>query len=329
MRFADFSRSGETGNHPLVAGKTILTRLEFYRDRTRCRLSGPQSEAHRQVEISVARAARRTDASDQTSGNFCVSLFFHTIFTNHCVKICPSDQLRSFWRKLHWARTWSQENLLHQRCGEAQRAPHSFELACVTRASRRKPGACLFIFPPNCKLVPRSQGLTYLSPGEVVFAGGCRKLHPRTASPAGVVDRRRHPRRSQHLRLSERAPSFGETEDAAGDYAEELAAEMLATTLNVESIPTVRGTRKRNLSHLQQNRPHRQRDAIRSWRQTRTVDDGHRLGRADLRLEATFGSCRSASVLASRPRYRAHFATARRFDHEIRRSDSVIAIAEL
>src|SRR5450755_2770411 len=26
------------------------------------------------------------------------------------------------------------------------------------------------IFPPNCKLVPRSQGLTYLSPGEVVFA---------------------------------------------------------------------------------------------------------------------------------------------------------------
>ena len=26
--------------------------------------------------------------------------------------------------------------------------------------------------------------------------------------------------------------SFGETEDSAGDYAEELAAEMLATTLN-------------------------------------------------------------------------------------------------
>ena len=26
------------------------------------------------------------------------------------------------------------------------------------------------IFPPNCKLVPRSQGLTYLSPGEVVFS---------------------------------------------------------------------------------------------------------------------------------------------------------------
>ena len=31
--------------------------------------------------------------------------------------------------------------------------------------------------------------------------------------------------------------SFGETDDAAGDYAEELAAEMLATTLNVEFDP--------------------------------------------------------------------------------------------
>ena len=28
--------------------------------------------------------------------------------------------------------------------------------------------------------------------------------------------------------------SFGETDDVAGDYAEELAAEMLATTLDVE-----------------------------------------------------------------------------------------------
>ena len=31
--------------------------------------------------------------------------------------------------------------------------------------------------------------------------------------------------------------SFGETEDSAGDYAEELAAEMLATTLNVDFDP--------------------------------------------------------------------------------------------
>ena len=50
--------------------------------------------------------------------------------------------------------------------------------------------------------------------------------------------------------------SFGEAEDQAGEYAEELAAEMLATTLNLNSIPTQVGREEGNLSHLQQDRPH-------------------------------------------------------------------------
>jgi arginine decarboxylase len=90
------------------------------------------------------------------------------------------------------------------------------------------------IFPPNCKLVPRSQGLTYLSPGEVVFAvvaeNSTHEPHRLLASSIGVAipaDRNTYGYLSEHH-------SFGETEDSAGDYAEELAAEMLATTLNVE-----------------------------------------------------------------------------------------------
>ena len=90
------------------------------------------------------------------------------------------------------------------------------------------------IFPPNCKLIPRSQGLTYLSPGEVVFAvvaeNSTHEPHRLLASSIGVAipaDRNTYGYLSEHH-------SFGETEDSAGDYAEELAAEMLATTLNVE-----------------------------------------------------------------------------------------------
>jgi arginine decarboxylase len=90
------------------------------------------------------------------------------------------------------------------------------------------------IFPPNCKLVPRSQGLKYLSPGEVVFAvvaeNSTHEPHRLLASSIGVAipaDRNTYGYLSEHH-------SFGETEDSAGDYAEELAAEMLATTLNVE-----------------------------------------------------------------------------------------------
>jgi arginine decarboxylase len=93
------------------------------------------------------------------------------------------------------------------------------------------------IFPPNCKLIPRSEGLKFLSPGEVVFAvvaeNSTREPHRLVASSIGVAlpaDRTTYGYLSEHH-------SFGEVEKVAGDYAEELAAEMLATTLDVEFDP--------------------------------------------------------------------------------------------
>ena len=93
------------------------------------------------------------------------------------------------------------------------------------------------IFPPNCKVIPRAQGLKYLSPGEVVFAvvaeNSTREPHRLVASSIGLAipaDRSTYGYLSEHH-------SFGETDQVAGDYAEELAAEMLATTLNVEFDP--------------------------------------------------------------------------------------------
>jgi arginine decarboxylase len=93
------------------------------------------------------------------------------------------------------------------------------------------------IFPPQAKLVPRKEGLKYLHPGEVVFAvvaeNSTREPHRLVASSIGVAipaDRNTYGYLSEHH-------SFGETEDQAGEYAEELAAEMLATTLDVEFDP--------------------------------------------------------------------------------------------
>jgi len=93
------------------------------------------------------------------------------------------------------------------------------------------------IFPPNCKLISRSQGLKYLNHGEVVFTvvaeNSTREPHRLMASSIGVAipaDRNTYGYLSEHH-------SFGETEDQAGDYAEELAAEMLATTLDVDFDP--------------------------------------------------------------------------------------------
>ena len=93
------------------------------------------------------------------------------------------------------------------------------------------------IFPPNCKLISRTQGLRYLHHGEVVFTvvaeNSTREPHRLMAASIGVAipaDRNTYGYLSEHH-------SFGETEDQAGDYAEELAAEMLATTLDVEFDP--------------------------------------------------------------------------------------------
>lgn len=93
------------------------------------------------------------------------------------------------------------------------------------------------IFPPRCKLISRTTGLRVLQPGQVVFAvvaeNATREPHRLVAASIGLAlptDRNMYGYLSEHH-------SFGETEEVAGEYAEELAAEMLATTLDVEFDP--------------------------------------------------------------------------------------------
>ena len=93
------------------------------------------------------------------------------------------------------------------------------------------------IFPPHCKVISRKEGLKYLNHGEVVFSviaeNSTREPHRLIVSSIGVAipaDRDTYGYLSEHH-------SFGETEDQAGEYAEELAAEMLATTLDVDFDP--------------------------------------------------------------------------------------------
>src|SRR6202162_2605757 len=93
------------------------------------------------------------------------------------------------------------------------------------------------IFPPRCKLVPRGEGVKELKPGQVTFVviseNSTREPHRLSAASVGVAvpsDRNTFGYLSEHH-------SFGQTEEMAGDYAEELAAEMLATALGVEFDP--------------------------------------------------------------------------------------------
>ena len=93
------------------------------------------------------------------------------------------------------------------------------------------------IFPPGCKVVSKEEGLKALRPGEIVFAVYDREStnEPNRLIAASVgVAIPADP--SMHGYLSEHH-SFGETDEKAGEYAEDLAASMLATTLGIEFDP--------------------------------------------------------------------------------------------
>lgn len=89
------------------------------------------------------------------------------------------------------------------------------------------------IFPPHCKIIPVSKGVSKLHPGQVVFAviaeNSTNEPNRLIASSIGLAIPSDH---SKYGYLSEHHP-YGETEKMAGDYAEDLAAEMLATTLGI------------------------------------------------------------------------------------------------
>lgn len=90
------------------------------------------------------------------------------------------------------------------------------------------------IFPPNCKIVSKKEGKKFLRPGQIAFAvvsdNATNEPHRLIAATIGVAIPRD---RSIFGYLSEHH-SFGETEREAGDYAEDLAAGMLATTMGLE-----------------------------------------------------------------------------------------------
>ena len=93
------------------------------------------------------------------------------------------------------------------------------------------------IYPPGCKTISKEEGLKLLRPGEIVFAVYDRESNnePNRLVAASVglaipADSSMHGYLSEHH-------SFGETDEKAGDYAEDLAASMLATTLGIEFNP--------------------------------------------------------------------------------------------
>jgi len=90
------------------------------------------------------------------------------------------------------------------------------------------------ILPPDCKVIPRDEGVNLLKPGQIVF---CVLAKNETNEPnrliSAAIGLARPKESNQYGYLSEHH-AYGEKAEIAGNYAEDLAATMLASTLGIE-----------------------------------------------------------------------------------------------
>ncbi|MBI4051323.1 MAG: arginine decarboxylase, pyruvoyl-dependent [Elusimicrobia bacterium] len=90
------------------------------------------------------------------------------------------------------------------------------------------------IFPPGCRVIPITKGLSEMKSGQIVYSVMSRSETDENrrliAASIGLAIPKD---RSQYGYISEHH-SFGQTEEQADEYAEDLAALMLATIQGIE-----------------------------------------------------------------------------------------------
>jgi len=90
------------------------------------------------------------------------------------------------------------------------------------------------IFPPRCRMLPRVRGLKMQTPGQITFVvmsdNATCEPHRLISASVGLAV----PKDTAKYGYLSEYHSFGEREERSGDYAEDLAAQMLATTLGVQ-----------------------------------------------------------------------------------------------
>lgn len=90
------------------------------------------------------------------------------------------------------------------------------------------------ILPPNCKIISKDEGIKGLNPGEITF---CVMARNETKEPNRLISAAigiAVPRDGNHYGYLSEHHAFGETSKKSGDYAEDMAATMLASTLGIE-----------------------------------------------------------------------------------------------
>ena len=89
------------------------------------------------------------------------------------------------------------------------------------------------IFPPQAKFISRKDGLKLIKPGQVLFTIYSRNQtnepHRLVSASVGIAQ----PKDTSKYGYLSEYESFGQDERKTGDYAEDIAAQMLASSLGI------------------------------------------------------------------------------------------------
>lgn len=93
------------------------------------------------------------------------------------------------------------------------------------------------IIPPNCEIIPTEKGKNLLKPGQITFVvlaqNSTNEPNRLISASIGLA----LPKDRSFCGYLSEYHSYGESAKKAGEYAEDLAATMLATTLGIEFDP--------------------------------------------------------------------------------------------
>lgn len=95
------------------------------------------------------------------------------------------------------------------------------------------------IFPPDCIVISNEEGIKELQPGQITFAVLARKS---TNEPSRLISAAvglARPKDNRQYGYISEHEAFGESTETSADFAEDLAASMLASTLGIELEPAV------------------------------------------------------------------------------------------
>ena len=120
------------------------------------------------------------------------------------------------------------------------------------------------IFPPECVIISKEEGVKLLKPGQITFVvmskNSTNEPNRLIASAIGLAQPKD---RNQYGYISEHH-AFGETQKKVADFAEDIAATMLASTLGIEMDPDKAWNERKQLYITDKNRQFKSRSIAQS-----------------------------------------------------------------